>query len=131
MSARVLRPTCVERPFDACPTVRRGAIVETGEERQVPASGQIRIEAGRLDVAGDTLGERIGRGADGRAEQVDRARVRLDQPEHDAHQRGLARTVRTEQSMKAPWPHQQAHIGKHVAITVTLADAAHFDGQRR
>jgi hypothetical protein len=33
--------------------------------------------------------------------------------------------------MKASWPHQQAHIGKHVAITVALVDAAHFDGERR
>ena len=67
----------LERLFDACPTLRRGAIIKTGEERQVPPSGQIRIEGGRVDVAGDTLDERIGRGADWRAEQVDRACVRL------------------------------------------------------
>jgi hypothetical protein len=33
--------------------------------------------------------------------------------------------------MKASWSNEQVHVGKYVATTVTLADAANLDSERR
>ncbi len=78
---------------------RRSLAVEAAEEFQIRAPGQIRIEPGRVHEAGDTVRQPPVDRVDAPSRNAHRARVAVDQAEHHAHQRGLARAIRPEQSV--------------------------------
>src|SRR5436190_1803392 len=71
------------------------AAVERGEQLEVPAAAEIRVEARRLDEAGHSL-ERVDAELGVAAEQADRTGGGPDEAEHHAERGGLARPVRPQ-----------------------------------
>ena len=101
--------------------------VQPIEQREVRASGEIRIERRRLDEAGDGVGQRRS-GVQIGAQQPDRSGVALGEPEEDAQQRGFAGAIRAQQAVHVPGPGRQVDPLQRLHAVIALADAMRFDG---
>src|SRR5262245_55518845 len=85
------------------PAVARvlAVIVKPREHCEIPASGQVRVEAGGFHKASDSFRQRTADSIEGRAEQTNRSCVTLHESEQDAKQRRLSSPVRSKQTMHA------------------------------
>ena len=73
--------------------------VERGQQLEVLARGEIRIEAWRLDESGDTLQRPCALAHRVAPEQLDSALARHDQPEGHPQRRRLACAIRSEEAV--------------------------------
>ncbi len=128
MSACAARPTCSRASSTRAAPAGSRVAVETGEQREVPPSGQVRIEGGRLHEAGDPVGYRSGRRVQTAAEETHGAGVAPDESEQDAHQRGLSGAVRAEEPVQPTGPGDEVDAAEGVAVPVALG---HADGLER
>ena len=101
-----------------------------GEQPQVPAAGEVRVEARPLDEAGDAV-ERA-RAVDERiaAEELRVARRRADQPEQHPQRRRLARAVRAEVAEDVAALDGQVDVVDRDDLAVALDEPARFDRRR-
>ena len=105
-----------------------GAVaVERRSHLEVAAPGHVRVEARRLDEAGDAV-----QGADplleGVApEQLRAARVGPDQAEQHAQRRGLAGPVRPEVAVDVAGAHGQVDVVDRRDVPVALDQPARLD----
>jgi hypothetical protein len=100
--------------------------VERGEQAQVPASCQIRIESRLLDEAPDTPERgrpesRIG------SEDGDRPRVASHEAEQDAHRRRLARPVGAEKPVDLARGNGEIDVVHGAPRSVVLDEASDLD----
>jgi hypothetical protein len=103
--------------------------IEAGEQRQVPSSGQVRIESRCFDEASDSVGNRFGDRIEAAAKQAHGPVVTADEPEEDAHQRCLACAVRTEKSMHTTELRNEVHAAQGIAVPVSLGHIEGFEGE--
>ena len=97
--------------------------VETGQQRQVPPSGQVRIERGSVDEAGDPVGYRSRRRVRPAAEETYGAGVAADESKQDAQQRGFPGAVRAEEPVQPAGPRGEVYAGEGFAFPVALGYA--------
>ena len=115
-----------ERVVDA---VGRVAAVQRGDELEVPAAAQIRIEARLLDEAGDAV-EGARPVDDGvAAEQLRRALVGPDQPEQDPQRCRLPGAVGAEVAVDVAGADRQVHVVDRGDVSVALDEPTRFDGR--
>ena len=108
----------------------RVGFVVVGEQPQVLAPGEIRVEARPLDEAGDAV-ERL-RAVDQRiaAEQLRLTGGGPDQAEQHPQQRGLSGSVRAEQAEDVAGRDSEIDAVDRDDLTVCLDDPAGGDGRR-
>jgi hypothetical protein len=110
---------------------RPRASVQAGEALQVLPAGEVGVEAGRLDEAGDAPEHGGPVAVPGAAEDAQGAGVGPDQAEEHAQERRLARAVGAEDAVDLPGrdPDRDAVDGAHGPEG--LHDAVGFDGEWR
>jgi hypothetical protein len=109
--------------------VRAGAAVEHGEPLEIPAPGQVGIEARALDEPGDALQRARPRLLPGPAEDPQRPGVRPDQAEQHPQQRGLARAVGPEDAVHLALADLQADRIDGDQIAEALGHVDGVDGE--
>ncbi len=105
---------------DAVALARRLVAIEPSEQREVLAAGKIRIDGRRLHKASDPVRYGPSCRTHGAAEHAHSARVAGDEPEQDAHQRGLASAVRAEEPVQTAGAGHEIHATKGLSGPVAL-----------
>jgi hypothetical protein len=117
-----------ERAVDAVAAAASVAAIEPREQPEVPSSGQVRIERGRLHEAGNSPRYGAGRRLEAGAEKFDGAGVATDESEQNAYQRALAGAVRAEEAVQLTGPRDQIHAAESFAPSVALRHASGLHG---
>jgi hypothetical protein len=105
------------------------AAVERGEQLEVAAPAQIRIERRRFDESGDAV-ERLDGLLRIAAEQPHGSGGRPDQPKHHPQAGRLAGPVGTEVSVHVACVDREVHAGDRFQLAVALDQSPDLDRRR-
>src|SRR6185437_9660837 len=100
-----------------------------GERTQVRAAGEVRVERGRFHERADLEQPPPVVAREWPAEQLDRARVRMEQAGEQAHRRRLAGAVGAEEAVDNPARDGQVEAVEGEPRAVALAQAARRQGE--
>ncbi|KTW14884.1 hypothetical protein NS258_06400 [Sphingomonas sanguinis] len=104
---------------------------QTSRDVEIGPAGEMVVQRGAFDK-GSHLGKGIAPPPDQVVtDQPDRARIRPQQAEQQAHRRGLAGAVRTQKAVDAPHRYAQRHIVDHAPPSVAFGQMLGFDCQHR
>ena len=110
-------PEAVRPPLGGPARGGRGEAVQLGEVAQLLADGHPRVQAALLGHVADPAAPP---GVDGAAVEPDLAGVGGQDPQDDAHRRGLARAVGPDEAEELAGPDGEGHVrqGAHVAVAL-------------
>ena len=107
----------------------RAVAVERRAQLEVAPAGEVRVEARRLDEAGDAV-ERGHAGLRVAPEEPHAALAGTDEPQHHAQRGRLAGAVGAEVAEDVAREHGEVDAGDRDELAVALDEAADLDGGR-
>ena len=122
----IAQPDELEQLLDPAVRGRRSG---GGERPQVLPAGQVRVEGRRLDERSDLEQPVPVAPAERPAEDLDRARVGMDQAGQQPHRRRLAGAVRAEEAVHDAGRHGQVQARQGDPGSVALREPARREGQ--